>query len=60
MWPLITMVDHVKSGKLRALAISNGKERSPLVPNVPRFAEVGLAELRLERLGRSRRAGRHA
>ena len=42
MWPLITMMDHVKSGKLRALAISNGKERSPLKPNVPRFAEVGL------------------
>ena len=44
MYPLITMVDHVKSGKLRALAISNGKERSSLVPEVPQFSEVGLAQ----------------
>lgn len=44
LWPLITMVDHVKSGKLRALAISNGKERSPQVPDVPMFSEVGLTQ----------------
>jgi tripartite-type tricarboxylate transporter receptor subunit TctC len=44
MFPLITMVDHVKSGKLRALAISNGKERSPQLPEVPQFSEVGLAQ----------------
>jgi tripartite-type tricarboxylate transporter receptor subunit TctC len=44
MFPLVTMVDHVKSGKLRALAISNGKERSPQVPDVPMFSEVGLAQ----------------
>jgi tripartite-type tricarboxylate transporter receptor subunit TctC len=44
MFPLITMVDHVKSGKLRALAISNGKVRSPQVPDVPMFSEVGLAQ----------------
>ena len=44
MYPLITMVDHVKSGKLRALAISNGKERSPQVPDVPMFSEVGLPQ----------------
>jgi tripartite-type tricarboxylate transporter receptor subunit TctC len=44
MFPLITMVDHVKSGKLRALAISNGKERSPQLPDVPQFSEVGLAQ----------------
>jgi tripartite-type tricarboxylate transporter receptor subunit TctC len=44
MWPLITMVDHVKSGRLRALAISNGKARSPQVPDVPLFSEVGLAQ----------------
>ena len=42
MWPLITMVDHVKSGKLRALAISNGKQRSAQLPNVPMFSEIGL------------------
>ena len=44
MYPLITMVDHVKSGKLRALAISNGKERSPQLPDVPQFSELGLAQ----------------
>jgi tripartite-type tricarboxylate transporter receptor subunit TctC len=44
MFPLITMVDHVKSGKLRALAISNGKQRSPQLPEVPLFSEVGLAQ----------------
>lgn len=44
MWPLITMVDHVKSGKLRALAISNGKTRSPQVPDVPLFGELGLPQ----------------
>lgn len=44
MWPLITMVDHVRSGKLRALAISNGKERSPQVPDVPLFSETGMPQ----------------
>ena len=44
MWPLITMIEHVKSGKLRALAISNGKRRSPQVPDVPLFSELGLAQ----------------
>jgi tripartite-type tricarboxylate transporter receptor subunit TctC len=44
MWPLVTMVDHVRSGRLRALAISNGKERSLQVPDVPLFSEVGLAQ----------------
>ncbi len=44
MWPLITMVDHVKAGRLRALAISNGKERSSQLPDVPLFSELGLAQ----------------
>ena len=44
MYPLVTMVDHVKSGKLRALAISNGKQRSSQVPEVPLFSEMGLTQ----------------
>jgi tripartite-type tricarboxylate transporter receptor subunit TctC len=44
LFPLVTMVEYVKSGKLRALAISNGKQRSPQVPDVPMFSEVGLVQ----------------
>jgi len=44
MFPLVTMVDHVKSGRIHALAISNGKARSPQLPDVPMFSEVGLAQ----------------
>ncbi len=43
LWPLITMVDHLQSGKLRALAISNGSKRSEQAPNVPQFSEVGVS-----------------
>ena len=35
---------HIKTGKLRALAISSGK-RSQLSPEIPTFAEAGLAGL---------------
>ena len=41
-WPLITMTEHLQSGKLRALAISNGGKPSELAPGVPLFSEVGL------------------
>ena len=40
-------IAHVKSGKLRALAIASGV-RHPLVPDVPTTAEAGLAQLAVE------------
>lgn len=40
-YPPIAMVAHIKAGKLRALAIS-GNDRSPLLPEVPTFAEAGV------------------
>ena len=41
-WPLITMTEHLQSGKIRALAISNGGKPSDQAPGVPQFADVGL------------------
>jgi tripartite-type tricarboxylate transporter receptor subunit TctC len=37
-----TALPHIKSGKLRILAISSGK-RSPAIPEVPTLAEAGIA-----------------
>jgi tripartite-type tricarboxylate transporter receptor subunit TctC len=36
------VVSHVKAGTLRALAVT-GRERSPLMPDVPTFGEAGLS-----------------
>jgi tripartite-type tricarboxylate transporter receptor subunit TctC len=40
-------IAHVKSGKLRALAIASA-ERHPLVPDVPTTAEAGMPQLQVE------------
>ena len=37
----IAIMPHIKSGKVRPIAIS-GNKRSPLLPDVPTFAEAGL------------------
>ena len=41
-YPLL-LIDHVRSGKLRALAVASAG-RSPLLADVPTFAEAGYAE----------------
>ena len=41
MSPFPTAMPHVKSGRLRALAVTDNK-RSPVVPNIPTVAESGL------------------
>ncbi|MEO8523618.1 MAG: tripartite tricarboxylate transporter substrate binding protein [Caldimonas sp.] len=43
LWTLSGMTDYVKAGKLRLLAVSNGNRRSEQMPDVPTFAEAGLA-----------------
>jgi tripartite-type tricarboxylate transporter receptor subunit TctC len=40
----IAIMPHIKSGKVRPIAIS-GAKRSPLLPDVPTFAEAGLPEI---------------
>jgi len=42
--PGVAVMPHVKSGKLRALAVSTGK-RSTLMPEVPTMKEAGLPEI---------------
>lgn len=40
----IAIMPHIKSGKVKAIAISSAK-RSPLLPAVPTFAEAGLPQI---------------
>ena len=40
----IAIMPHIKSGKVRPIAISSAK-RSPLLPDVPTFAEAGLPQI---------------
>ena len=42
--PVITLLPHVRSGKLRALAVTSAK-RSPVAPEIPSYAEYGLTDL---------------
>jgi tripartite-type tricarboxylate transporter receptor subunit TctC len=46
MFATITTLPMIKKGVLKALGIA-GKERSPLLPDVPTFNEAGLPELNL-------------
>ena len=40
----IAIMPHIKSGKVKPIAITSAK-RSPLLPDVPTFAELGLPQL---------------
>ncbi|MEY4711611.1 MAG: hypothetical protein RIS88_1061 [Pseudomonadota bacterium] len=44
--PLLAVKPHVESGKVKVLAVTSPK-RSPLMPNVPTFAEQGLADMQI-------------
>ena len=44
--PVSSALDGVKAGKLKVLAIAN-QRREPLLPDVPTFAEAGLADFRV-------------
>jgi tripartite-type tricarboxylate transporter receptor subunit TctC len=41
--PASTVLPHIRSGKLKALA-STGSKRSPVVPDLPTISELGLKE----------------
>ena len=44
--PLSTVASYVQSDRLRALAVAT-RQREPLLPNVPTFAEAGVADFRV-------------
>ena len=39
---LPNVIQHVKGGRMKALAVSSGPKRSPLAPDVPTVAEAGV------------------
>jgi tripartite-type tricarboxylate transporter receptor subunit TctC len=41
---LLNVINHIRAGKLKAIAIG-GNRRSPLMPEVPTFAELGYPEV---------------
>lgn len=43
LWTPLAITPHVKSGKLKPLAVT-GPKRMPFLPNVPTFAEAGLPQ----------------
>jgi len=46
MDPMLSSLPHVKAGKLRALAVT-GRERSPLLPDVPTMRESGFKDFEM-------------
>jgi tripartite-type tricarboxylate transporter receptor subunit TctC len=44
---VVSFIPHLKSGKLRAIAVT-GATRSPLMPNVPTFAQAGMPDYDIE------------
>jgi tripartite-type tricarboxylate transporter receptor subunit TctC len=44
--PLLAVRPHMDSGKVKVLAVTS-PQRSPLMPNVPSFTELGLPEMEI-------------
>ena len=59
MSSMLSVLPHVKAGKLRLLAVTTVK-RSPAVPDAPTIAEVGRARLRSDVMVRPGRCRTHA
>ena len=55
---MASVLPQIASGKMKAIAIGSAR-RSPAAPDVPTVAEVGAAGIRIRRVERQFRAGRH-